>query len=356
MKIKDIELFNISRYRGELMGISILFIILFHVYLPRTSEFFGLHRMGNFGVDIFFFLSGMGLWFSWAKVPHSLKSLPKDWLHFYSRRLLRIYPAWLLVACLFYIPRDITWGGFAPSFEEFGEALGDILINWDFWLHDELTFWYVPATMMLYIFAPPYMELIRRQPIYRWLVVLMLMWPIMVQYITPIHNAVGHIEIFWSRVPIFFLGINIGESIRRKDTISGQSLWLILLLFIVSFSSCVWLEQMRHGKFPLYTERMLYIPFVVTSILLLSHIFAHTPRWFNKSMAWVGAISLEIYLIHIEFIMKPLQAYHLGYWPTALLTIAASLPLAYILQKVLAYITLPLNKIINHPHRTSYIS
>ena len=30
-KIKDIELANISRYRGELMGAAMLFIILFHV-------------------------------------------------------------------------------------------------------------------------------------------------------------------------------------------------------------------------------------------------------------------------------------------------------------------------------------
>lgn len=31
MKIKDIELANISRFRGELMGAAMLFIILFHV-------------------------------------------------------------------------------------------------------------------------------------------------------------------------------------------------------------------------------------------------------------------------------------------------------------------------------------
>ncbi len=35
MKIKDIELANISKYRAELMGVAMLFIILFHVSLPR---------------------------------------------------------------------------------------------------------------------------------------------------------------------------------------------------------------------------------------------------------------------------------------------------------------------------------
>ena len=69
MKIKDIELANISRYRGELMGAAMLFIILFHVALPRENAFFGLRRMGNVGVDMFLFLSGIGLWFSWMKNP-----------------------------------------------------------------------------------------------------------------------------------------------------------------------------------------------------------------------------------------------------------------------------------------------
>ena len=56
MRIPDIELANISRYRGELMGAAMLFIILFHVELSRWDPFFGLRRMGNIGVDIFLVL------------------------------------------------------------------------------------------------------------------------------------------------------------------------------------------------------------------------------------------------------------------------------------------------------------
>lgn len=85
MKIKDIELANISRFRGELMGAAMLFIILFHVALPRENAFFGLRRMGNVGVDMFLFLSGIGLWFSWMKNPSAK--------HFFIRRYLRIYLA-----------------------------------------------------------------------------------------------------------------------------------------------------------------------------------------------------------------------------------------------------------------------
>ena len=135
-----------------------LFVILFHVALDRGDPFYGLRRCGNVGVDIFLFLSGVGLWFSWTKTPSVS--------HFYRRRLLRILPTWLLCSTAFYLPDYLGARRFSTSIVD---LIGDITINWDFWLYDELTFWYVPATMMLYIFAPGYMELVRERPSYRWL-------------------------------------------------------------------------------------------------------------------------------------------------------------------------------------------
>ena len=297
-KIKDIELANISRFRGELMGAAMLFIILFHVALPREDAFYGLRRMGNVGVDMFLFLSGIGLWFSWMKTPSAR--------HFFIRRYLRIYPTWLIIACLFYIP----------------------------------------ATMMLYLFAPAYMELIKRHPIYRWLPVVMIMWCILVQYVTPIHHAVGHLEIFWSRVPIFFIGINMGEMVRQKQTLDGASIWMIWLMFLMTLMASIFLEQEKHGMFPLFLERMLYIPLTITSILLLNRIFRRTPHWFNRCFMLVGALSLECYLIHIHFVLKYIEPHHWGYWPTFFACIGITLPVAWILSKIAGWISRELSKII----------
>ena len=44
MKIPDIELGNISRFRAEQMGAAMLFVILFHVALARGDPFYGLRR------------------------------------------------------------------------------------------------------------------------------------------------------------------------------------------------------------------------------------------------------------------------------------------------------------------------
>ena len=342
MKIRNIELADISKYRGELMGMAILFVVLFHVSLPRTDMFFGLKRMGNVGVDMFFFLSGMGLWFSWSKAFDNPSPVAQQLKRFYLRRFLRIYPTWILVACAFYIPAYLNGKGYSANITD---LIGDITINWDFWLHDELTFWYIPAQMMLYLFAPFYMELIRRHPAYRWLSVAMIMWCIIVQWVVPIHQAVGHIEIFWSRIPIFFLGINIGENIKRKDALEGQSLWLILLMFLMSFAACVYLEQVRHGRFPLFVERMLYIPMTISGLMLLSMLLRHAPAWANTTFRFLGTLSLEIYLVHVHFVLKYISPYHLGYWPNVILCIIITLPIAWLLSKTMATVTKPLEKL-----------
>ena len=340
--MKDIEIGALSRYRGELMGLAILFVVLFHVGLPRTDLFFGLKRMGNIGVDIFFFLSGMGLWFSWAKAsplppPNGggVKPFGSRAKGFLKRRLQRIYPTWLLIGGGFYIWQYMTGGNYSNNLLD---LVGDITINWDFWLHDELTFWYIPATLMLYLWAPFYMELIRRHPVYRWLPVAMVMWCVAVQWVTPVHQAVGHIEIFWSRVPIFFIGINMGEAVRRKDRIDGSALWLLLVVAVMALSMCLWLEQVKHGKFPLFVERMVYIPLTVTGLLLLCRWLDHAPQWLLRSLSFLGALSLEIYLIHPKFVLFYLEKLHLGYWPTALLCLAITVPIAWGVQRAVAKI------------------
>ena len=270
----------------------------------------------------------MGLWFAWTKQP-SVRT-------FYRRRLLRILPTWLLVAGVFYGADYLGQRRFSTDIID---LIGDVTVNWDFWLHDELTFWYVPAIMMLYLFAPHYMRLITRHPVYRWLPLLMVVWCVMVQWVLPIHRTVGHIEIFWSRVPIFFIGINVGRSVKEQRTLEGSALWLLLLAFAMTFGTSVYLEQVSHGRFPLFVERMLYIPFTVTGVLLLNYVFSRLPQCVNRCLRFVGVLSLEVYLLHVQFVLLHIEPYRLGYWLTFLLTVAITLPLAWLLQTTLNYAT-----------------
>ena len=53
----------LSRYRGELMGLAMLYVMLFHAYELNVAFLpFKLFRsMGFAGVDLFLVLSGMGI-------------------------------------------------------------------------------------------------------------------------------------------------------------------------------------------------------------------------------------------------------------------------------------------------------
>ena len=312
---------NISHHRSELMGLAMIAIVLFHVNVPRLSPFYGLWRMGNMGVDVFLFLSGVGLWYALTGNT-SLK-------RFFTRRYLRIYPTWLLVASLYYLPRFLQG---AKGTKEMIDLAGDVLVNWDFWLHDELTFWYIPATMMLYLFAPAYVKMVSRHPVYRWLPVLMIVWCVAVQWVVPLHNAVGHIEIFWSRVPIFFIGINCGAMVKQGQSLSAQSVWLLVAAAVLSLGVDIYLEQTRHGLFPLFIGRMLYIPATFSLVLLLSNWLTAVPQAIKRALQLVGMVSLEMYLLHVHFVLVRVQSMQWGYWGTLLACFAISVPLAWLLN------------------------
>lgn len=78
---------RLSAYRAHVMAFAILGVLICHSkQLHVISPIFGF---GSIGVELFFFLSGMGLCFSWYKCP-------KVW-SFWRKRFIRIFPAYFSV-------------------------------------------------------------------------------------------------------------------------------------------------------------------------------------------------------------------------------------------------------------------
>lgn len=319
--MKDIELSWLSKHRGSLMGFAMLVIVLFHVCGMRHENLWlCLARCGNVGVDMFLFLSGIGLWFAWCKQPY--------FGHFYLRRYRRIYPAWLIVAAIYYIPKCID-GSISV-----GYTILELLVNWGFWERQELNFWFVPAILFLYAIAPLYMWIIRNNPYYMWLPVVFMLLSLLINYWFPLRNTLGYLEITTSRIPIFLLGINAGEAVKRGRRLNGSTFWLLLIIFAMSLFACVNFEDGLRRRFPLFLERWAYIPLTVSLLLLLSWLFEHLPRLALSPLVTLGTISLEFYLVHVEFVLKNVKPYHLGYWFTVIVVLLVSGILAWILHHI----------------------
>ena len=324
--MKDIELSWLSKHRSPLMGFAMLIIVMFHVCgMRHETLWLCLARCGNVGVDMFLFLSGIGLWFAWSKRP--------GFRHFYLRRYRRIYPAWLIVAAIYYIPKCID------GKIDIGYTILELLVNWGYWERQELNFWFIPTILAFYAVAPLYMRLIQRHNQYRWLPIAFMLLSLLINYWLPLRQCLGYLEIMFSRIPIFLLGINMGEAVKSNRKIEGSTIWLLLIIFAMSLFACVNFEDGLRHRFPLFIERWAYIPLSVTMMLLLSWLFEHTPKLFLRSLAFIGTISLELYLIHVEFVLKNIKPYHLGYWPTLLSVLAISVTLAWILNKTVEKLT-----------------
>lgn len=82
---------EIESLRMELMGFAIILIMLFHL---------GVLPFGECGVDIFLFLSGFSMYHSLSRNDNIVK--------FYRKRLLRILPAYLIIAIPFFFLKTYT--------------------------------------------------------------------------------------------------------------------------------------------------------------------------------------------------------------------------------------------------------
>ena len=317
------EIQHLSCFRRELMGVAMLSVMFFHAVGNHNDTLvLSMVRCGDIGVDIFLFLSGMGLWYAWNKNP-SLS-------YFYKRRIVRIYPAWLIVTGIIYIPRLISGN------MSIGMLIGEWTIGLGFWRSGDLSFWFIPAIMALYLCAPFYMHLIRRFPTYRWLPLFFACLCVLIEYWTPLHQHLGHLELFLTRIPIFLLGVNCGQWSKEQRQIEPGAWPLLLLCFAASSFICIGYSYGLFGGCPLFIVRLVHVPLSFTSMLLLCRLLRCLPSRTLRPLSLLGTISLEFYLIQQQFVLKYLYDTSLSYGTKAMLTLLISTAAAWLLHQLIA--------------------
>ncbi len=289
----------LSRFRGELYGIAILGIIIFHYFedvsngklggIPGEMAFFYNSVFGSIGVEIFLFLSGMGLCFSMKRDPRLG--------NFYRKRLKRLLLPYAVCGLFFWGIRDfiILKTGFKGFLMDF------TLLS--FWLEGVKTLWYIALLLLLYVVYPLlYFFFSRKRPLnflsFIFLLAVSILFCFWMEAAHP--QVMGNTEIAMYRIPIFLCGAYMGERIYAHEKINILDflfllaglvcrLWNVLAAYKVLDTPCPIQDRLADGMFGI----------TLTVMLALLVQACCSPR-VGALLRKVGAYSLELFLVHVS--------------------------------------------------------
>lgn len=277
----------VSRYRDELKGIAILWVVFFHALLSCTGVLYDIQKIGYGGVDIFFFLTGYGLFFSLSK--------SQDLKGYWKRRMARVLPA--------YLPFILCW--MLVMFPQYGltatqmirSFFGNLLMV-GFWAEVPKLFnWYVSALLLMLLLAPLLFASLSKSknPGKTLLILLALSFCLGLCFIGD-DRYMGI-----SRLPIFLLGMGFAMDMRPK-----LSPWLKRVLLLLSFVVGLAILLLCFNRYQelLNDYAMYWHPFILITpplCIFLAFLFrkAEKARALFLPLRWLGAASFEIYLMNI---------------------------------------------------------
>lgn len=301
MKMDTCKWNIVSQSRSDLFGLSIISIMVFHFFEDVISSgkgtaFFSIaqaynYLLGSMGVDIFLFLSGVGLWFSLTEHP--------DLKRFYLKRMKRVLIPYIIWGGLFWYIRDVMI--LKKSFTVF---LKDFSLL-SFWTEGNRSLWFIALIIGAYAVFPFLYRLFSGQKRKRFFSLAVLFFisiagVLLLEKLAP--EVYAHVEIALLRIPVFLLGVYCGDKIYRKLPFRIFDFSVVCLGVI----SKILVYMMWKMKLPCYktlgtdSRRLLVSLFAVSLILILSYLLSgiHSKK-LSSVLHWFGGLSLELYLTHV---------------------------------------------------------
>lgn len=291
---------SLSLYRSELMGVAILMIMFFHIEkfhavsehpLISQSILYQFIQNGNSGVDIFVFLSGMGIYFAWSKRP--------ELLSFYRKRVLRLLPTYLFIAGIYWSLWLLKKYSFENGMDFF--KLWIAHLSCYTWItQNAKVFWYIPFQLFLYLFSPAILTLFTSGKKMRYFSFFLLCASCYVTLYFLLGTSYYRIlEIAIGRIPPFLCGCFIGMKVRDHEQLSK---WWTLIIPVAFLSKMVrnflidrWHILKIFSRVPFF---FIGLAFCLSSCFILS---ALSSEKLNSILRWLGTRSLELYLLHIAY-------------------------------------------------------
>lgn len=278
-------LFNlkeISAARNYIYGLAILWIVFYHcgINVGSGTVLSAIKGGGDCAVEIFFFLSGICLYFSYFNNPRPLA--------FYKRRLLRTLPYYLIfygvVFVYFNLIRDCNVGQFFLNYTML-----------DFWIHGlGNSPWYLAAILVFYLAYPLILKVFfgayKHKPLF-----VMLFLAAIAAVTAVLSVFCPHLRVFSYRIPIFLLGCYAGKLVYEGREFR---FWHGLVLFGCLIVSGILFHFFKDVSF---VRNVFYLPLALTLTAVASQLFRFNETYckaVNKPFEYVGTFTLEIYLTH----------------------------------------------------------
>lgn len=218
---------------------------------------------------------------------------------FWKKRFIRIIPTYWLVIIVSGIFKQISLGEIIWQMSCVG-----------FWIGKPVYDWYVPSLLILYFMFPAFVALLHRWNIYKSaftfcvLGIALTLCLVLIGKGTPI--------LFFSRIPVFFIGCIFGYRLQKKEEYSTKAVRAMYILAIVFFAFELWLSYHFDSTF-LRKTALHHLPFALITpgaLIMMSSLFQRLDSYrFTKYvvtlLSFLGVISLEIYLCHMSLRIEP---------------------------------------------------
>ncbi|MBR6410758.1 MAG: acyltransferase [Clostridia bacterium] len=285
----------INRHRKAIMGFAALYIFLFHEYLRLSPDGSWLGeimrrpiRWGFVGVDIFFFLSGIGLTYAIGKTGI---------LKFYYRRLRRVAFPYIVTGVVLAFIQNWTFSKFignVTGFNFFAKTMYSFL-------------WFVTAVVTFYLLFPLYDKIMgqfKNKVVFTGIV--LCIWLLLSMSLESTMAGAGRTEFygFTNRIPVFVLGVMFGRITQERDIIVSRSGWVLIgLLHVIGlflaektcFSGWRILVPVSNCCIPNILSGITLVMLLAKLMDLLSRF--KVMRAVEKGIGYFGVISLEFYCI-----------------------------------------------------------
>lgn len=316
----------LSKYRTELMGVAILWVMLFHSFdLDMGHPLLEWVRAAGFGgVDIFILLSSMGLVMSLSKREQSYSQ-------FMARRAGRVLPAYYLVMVPYTLFLVLTRD--APL----SALIWNAALLY-YWMRPAGAFnWYVAGSMNFYAVTPFCFRRLRRSQHRERLTAAGILFGLVIGRVLMVDGYWYAMDVAF-RIPVFFLGLLLGFYVLEDRKLGARD-----ILFW-----CVWLGLgiaylLYMGKGPYSDYHPLCYLFLFTTVpmcFVICWCFEHLPLgWLGRFFRLLGRHSLEIYLLNVSLFSEvELLRRFVSFGPSNrlyfLLSYAANIALALLLHQI----------------------